>query len=576
MTRYRISGSVMTHPKRLAAAEALARSAPPGALHVVTDPDPDGEPSALRTALVAWSSVAEGATHHLVLQDDLILSEAFFERVQRAVEQRPEAALALFALWDSRNGAAVRLAAMAGARWVRAVNEYFPCLAVVLPREVATDYVRYGTSRLGAWPDDILLRQFLRSRGVPAYVAAPSLVEHDDRGSISGNAFRGPRRSVCFLPDDRGGDESISLDRPQVVPFFKNGTAQCAVRVAGPGPERWLHLECKDYLSGLGVNVNRYKSANVELTEAPDPEAARETWLTAFTMGFAHRAEGRGDVLSRTAACTEALATIGPGGVSARQNEERIAELRAGLAEVATAGVTAGLDAGRTAGARPVRSGRRVTVLGAASPLGEHVVHGLTARGHRVALGSPGGTAAPGTRSGRDALVDLRPLRRTADSGDTGVLVRSADGPAVTLRTGDLYGPGCSPRTPIGRMVWNALRSRPVVLTDPPGRPLRPLHTYDLVGALCRVLDDPPAAEVLELPEETPVSPGAMAEAVLSAVRPVGVATVTAPPRTAPVPEVRGSGAPRLQGWKPTVDLRHGLHTYMQWLAYEGLALSGA
>ncbi|MGX2997349.1 hypothetical protein JNUCC64_24310 [Streptomyces sp. JNUCC 64] len=579
MTRYRISGAVMTHPKRLPAAEALARSAPPGALRVVMDPDPGGRPSVLRTALAAWSSIEEGATHQLVIQDDMILSETFFARVREAVARRPDAALALFALWDSRNGAAVRLGAMAGARWVRAVNEYFPCVAVVLPRAVAAGFVAYGRERLDAWPDDILMLHHLRRRRIPAYVSVPSLVEHDDRGSISGNAFRGPRRAVCFLPDAPTADEGPVLEELGVVPFLKNGTAQCVVRVPGPGPERWLHLESADYLAGLGVDVDRYEPAKVELTEAPDPEVARGTWLTAFTMGFAHRREGRGEDISRTAASTEALATLGPGGMSHRHGEERIAELRAGLAEIAAAGVAAGLEAGGTVGPRPARAGRPVTVLGAASPLGEHLTRGLTDRGHRVVLPVAGGAGA--VRPERGPLVDLRPLARTVDPA---VLVRYPDGTAVTLRTGDLYGPGCSPRTPVGRMVWSALRSHPVTLTDPPAPPTRPLHTRDLVDAVDRVLVDRPAAGAYALTDPAGVPARELAEAVLSAVRPVGTETVAAPARSAAVVGGVRSGArgtagvpveaPRLPGWKPTVDLHRGLHTFMQWLAYEGLGLA--
>ena len=45
----------------------------------------------------------------------------------------PHAALALFAFWNSRNGAAVRLGALAGARWVPGAGEYTPVAALLLP-----------------------------------------------------------------------------------------------------------------------------------------------------------------------------------------------------------------------------------------------------------------------------------------------------------------------------------------------------------------------------------------------------------------------------------------------------------
>ena len=234
MTRYRLSGAVMTHPKRRAAAERLARSAPPGALQVVMDPDPAGKPSVLRTALCAWEAIEDGATHHLVVQDDMILSDTFYARARAAISELPHAALALFALWDSRNGAAVRFGAMTGARWVGAVNEYFPCVAIILPREVATGFTEFGRRHLDSWPDDILMNRYLHAHGIPSYVSVPSLAEHEDHGSISGNAFRGPRRSVCFLPQDVPGREDLRLTGLRVLPFFKQGVAQCAVDLPCP------------------------------------------------------------------------------------------------------------------------------------------------------------------------------------------------------------------------------------------------------------------------------------------------------------------------------------------------------
>ncbi|GGZ40049.1 hypothetical protein GCM10010387_38020 [Streptomyces inusitatus] len=581
MTRYRISGAVMTHPKRLPAAERLAASAPPGALKVVMDPDPAGKPSVLRTALAAWSSIEEGATHQLVVQDDMILSDAFFERARAAVEEMPDAALALFALWDSRNGAAVRFGAMAGVRWVGAVNEYFPCVAIILPRRVAAGFVEYGRRRLDAWPDDILMYQYLRANRIPGYVSVPSFAEHEDHGSISGNAFRGPRRSVCFLPDDRPGDEGSRLEGLRVIPFFKHGVAQCTVRVEGPGPERWLHLECEDYLEGSGIRVGSLEPAKSGLTEAVDQEAVRGTWLTAFTMGFVHRREGRGTDLSQTPACAEALATIGPGGVSHHRSEERIAEMRESLAEIARAGVEAGIEAaGRSlTAARPTRGGpdHEIGLLGGATLLGEHILRGLADRGHRVTAV----TTSDGRLDGLDTLIDLRPLG-AGDGAGAHVVVRSLDRVTGTgrsrtaLYTGDLYGPGCSLDSPIGRMVWSALRSHPVVLTDPPGEGLRPLHTTDLIAALSHALRTPPAPRSLLLPDPDPVGVRELAEKVRAAVRPVPVETVDAPPATrppsAPLPARAPAPAPgRPAEWKPSMDLHHGLHTFAQWLAYEGI-----
>ncbi|WP_157882025.1 hypothetical protein [Streptomyces rubellomurinus] len=564
MTRHQLSGVVMTHPKRRRAAERMARAAPPGALRVVMDPDPTGTPSVLRTALAAWEAVEDGATHQLVVQDDMLLSESFFERVRLAVAAMPDAALALFALWDSRNGAAVRFGAMAGARWVGAVNEYFPCVAIVLPRGVAEGFVRYGRERLGGWPDDILMNRYLRENGVPRYVAVPNLAEHQDGGSISGNAFRGPRRSVCFLPDDRPGEEGDRLTGLTVLPFFKYGIARCAVRVAGPGPERWLHLDCEQYLHGLGLPGS--------LLTPPGPEAdrpdVRGTWLTALAMGheaarLGPDADGGGPAV-RPEVYAEAMATIGTGGISNTSTEERLAERREALAAVAARALAAGHEAAdRPAPRRPRRRGGPtvrggLTVRGGATPLGEHLVRRLA---------DLAGAEAP------DAVLDLTGLRAGAPARE--LTIRLPDDPRpYTLAVGEVYGPGCSRDTLIGRMVWDALRSRPVTVQGSPDTEVHPVYADDLADAALAVLRTRPAAHSLTVAPEKPTTLGELAHAVHAAVRPVPVRT--APPAAErPSPRPACPDGPRPPAWAPATDHAKGLHAFAQWLAYEGTLLTG-
>ncbi|WP_344581515.1 hypothetical protein [Streptomyces lunalinharesii] len=646
----------MTHPKRRAAAERLARSAPPGALHVVMDPDPAGKPSVLRTALCAWEAIEDGATHQLVVQDDMILSDTFFERARLAIAEMPHAALALFALWDSRNGAAVRFGALAGARWVGAVNEYFPCVAIILPREVASGFAAFGRRHLDSWPDDILMNRYLRANGIPAYVSVPSLAEHEDHGSISGNAFRGPRRSVCFVPRDVPGREGARLTDLRVLPFFKQGVAQCAVRLDDPGDgaaprtargaDRWLHLDCEHYLEGVGVRLERHQSAIVRMAEVTTPEAAEGAWLTAFTMGFVQRRDGlrcdpvtagtddparpgppgdadaaTGDMAPDPAVLAEALATVGPGGISYAQSEDRIAEQREELTRITLAGLAAGQEAGeRTRRARraprnappvPHRGDRpaaephlpapqstapelpaphrpaadgaaagrarderseppRVDVLGADTPLGEHLVRGLADAGHPVttlAHRPPGHPA--------HALLDLTGLTGPPAGppafGSTPVLTLQlpTHTQALTLHVGDLYGPGCPHDSRIGRLVWDALRSQPLTLDDPAGT-LRPLHTRDLVGALSALLGAAPPEPVFGLAGAM-VTTAELAEVVRTAVRPVPLAPLV-PAGSAPRPVPEGAAwPPPPPGWKPITELPYGLHTHAQWLAYEGI-----
>ncbi|MGW1843049.1 NAD-dependent epimerase/dehydratase family protein [Streptomyces sp. NPDC001966] len=546
MARQRLSAVVMTHPKRRAAAEKLALSAPSGLLRVVMDPDPTGTPSVLRTALAAWSSIEDGATHQLVIQDDMVLSDSFFDRVRCAIEELPDSALALFALWDSRNGAAVRFGAMAGARWVGAVNEYFPCVAIVLPRRVAEGFVAYGRKRLGGWPDDILMYRYLCASGVPRHVAVPNLAEHEDRGSISGNAFRGPRRSVCFLPEDGAGDEGRTLTGLTVIPFFKYGVAKCAVRVAGPGPERWLHLDAEQYLRGAGLSPALLRPPGGGAGQAD----VRGTWLTAVAMGFEAARAGFAVPPEASGAYAEAVATIGPGGISNTSTEEHIARRREPLAEVARRALWAGHEAAAGRRPRSCRPGGPVW-RGAATPLGEHLVRRLADREERSA-----------------AVIDLTRL----DCAEPEVTIRPQGDPVpYRLVVGEVYGPGCSRDSRVGRMVWEALRSRPVVVEGDPDAEVHPVYVDDLADAIEAVLRTRPEPHVLTVAPEKPCTAAELAQAVHEAVRPVPVRTgdgaVAGSGNGRPVP----ADAVRPPGWTPATGLARGLHAFAQWLAYEGV-----
>ncbi|MFF2012139.1 hypothetical protein ACFVWY_24065 [Streptomyces sp. NPDC058195] len=546
MARPRLSAVVMTHPRRRAAAEKLALSVPGGPLRVVMDPDPTGTPSVLRTALAAWSSIEEGATHHMVVQDDMVLSETFLDRVREAIGELPDAALALFALWDSRNGAAVRMGAMAGARWVGAVNEYFPCVAIVLPRRVAEGFVGYGRQRLGGWPDDILMHRYLRAHDVPRYVAVPNLAEHEDRGSISGNAFRGPRRSVCFVPGDRPAQEGRTLTGLSVLPFFKHGVAQCAVRVTGPGPERWLHLDAEQYLRGAGLPETLLRPPGSGASGALGACAAdvRGTWLTALAMGFGAARAGLAVPSGTSEAYTEAVATIGTGGISNASTEEHLARRRAPLAEVAHRALDAGREAADERRVRPRRPGGPVW-RGAENPLGEHLVRRLADLRERSA-----------------AVIDLTAL----GSPGPRVTVRPPGEPVpYTLRVGELYGPGCSRRSPVGRMVWDALRSQPVVAGGDPDAEVWPVYVNDLADAIAAVLRARPEAREMSAVPGKPCTAAELAQAVHDAVRPV---PVRPEPGADPGWQCPAT-APRPPGWAPATDLARGLHAFAQWLAYE-------
>ncbi|MEU5162234.1 hypothetical protein AB0G74_21865 [Streptomyces sp. NPDC020875] len=194
--RARVSSAVMTHPVRRVQAQELCDRLGLGGLAV--DPEPDGPPSALRTALVAWSRVADGATHQLMIQDDVAAPDDFVDLVSHCADRFPADALAYYTNWHARNGAAARLAALAGAGWVRAVPEEFtPTLAIVLPVATADAFRRHA-AETGERHDDEVMAGFLAGRGSSALLAVPTVTEHTGTSSINGHgAVQGIRLAVC-------------------------------------------------------------------------------------------------------------------------------------------------------------------------------------------------------------------------------------------------------------------------------------------------------------------------------------------------------------------------------------------
>jgi nucleoside-diphosphate-sugar epimerase len=587
----------MSHPRRRERAEAMVAQAPAGMLEVVADPDPAGSPSAFRTSLLGWSSVPERSTHHMLLHDDLTLSRSFFVRAHRAVCARPDAALALFAFWNSRNAAAVRLGALAGARWVSAAGEYVPTPALVLPRDVALSYVDYARDLGGTWADDVLMYRFLRAHRIPVHVAVPNLAQHDDLPSLVENDYQGLRRAACYLDDDPDEDESHRLDSGPVIPFVKYGRARCAVRVPGSRLPRWQDVATEQYLAGLGQPVDELErradrdADQVRLDEV-DPAALRAVWLTGYAMGVVHARAGRervpaepGGVLDR------ALATLGPGGLCHALGARVLEQASEGLRALAGNGLAASQEPRRRAAARRVPT---VVVVGGGTPLGEYLVRGLADRGLRVVSvdRAPvdgrhddvryvvGDGELDRVLSGAEAVVDAAALCGTegfpdlpdaaARAGVRRTIGFGAGPGTVTLRPGLLYGPGVPAGTLVASLALQALLYRPIQLGPEADRRVQPVHVTDLVAAIAAAATAGEATGTYDICAEMPLTVAELAGTVARTVRPV---PVHRGPPGPPDGEVRCPDRARTDlGWRPTVELSYGIHTAAQWLAYENHA----
>ena len=125
--------SIMAHPDRSSGAEDIARRCGRLPVRIAYDPDPTGPPQTIRTARVAWRPWHPGATHHLVLQDDVALHPDFDQHVSSAIAARPESVLSFFSEWGSFTSHALRIAAYGGFPWVRQPDTYLGTQAIAMP-----------------------------------------------------------------------------------------------------------------------------------------------------------------------------------------------------------------------------------------------------------------------------------------------------------------------------------------------------------------------------------------------------------------------------------------------------------
>lgn len=248
-TGIRVSAVVMHHPARCDRIPALLQACRPLVPRVIADPAPDAPPSALRTAKLAWAAVADGATHHLVLQDDVVPMRGFARQLEAALASRSEEGVTLFVHWKSaRNAYAVRRAAAAGASWaLMSPIEWTPTLGIALPAARARELAAY----LAQLPDELAdddgyVTSFRVERGLAVWATVPHLLEHGDGPSLSGYDCEGARFATVFdaaweLPDGHWAGPPAAAG-PEPAFGIELVDSRCRIRFFRPGsPEPVEH-----------------------------------------------------------------------------------------------------------------------------------------------------------------------------------------------------------------------------------------------------------------------------------------------------------------------------------------------
>lgn len=350
----RVSASVMSHPSRAAAAGQVAERTGIPLTDLALDPEPDGPPTALRSARVAFGAAdRHDTTHHLVLQDDTRLAAGFAGTVERYLAAHPEAAVSLFVEWGSRTATLARWAVFTGAGAVPVVNPYVPTVALALPSELSVALGRFLAEEAPAdEPDDREVLRFVRRSGTSALVAIPNPVEHEELPSLVGNSGHGARRSVCFAPGPVAEHDTSVLEPPRPLPHLNWTTGvPSLIDLDNDVPE--AHLPLAEALvswgadeAGLAAALTARAGEGSLGNLVPRPHLT-SVWLASVANGAVLESRWPGVVgglRSRLgeAAVERALATLVPGALRTLVDAAALEEHRSEVVELTLAALEHG------------------------------------------------------------------------------------------------------------------------------------------------------------------------------------------------------------------------------------------
>jgi hypothetical protein len=245
--------------------------------------------------------VEPGATHHLVLQDDVVVGPTFKEQVRTIIEQQPEAVVALFAEWGSKQGQICRMGATLGASYVRNTDYFLPAAGIVMPSVAALEYASYLRDRVhsGEQRDAVHVLDFAKLTGLDVLIAMPNVIQHDTpyrmgNSLLPNSDFKGPRRATCFVGDLKSWSTRMRsggvMDVPNAFPYYSwhDATGYVCERSAEDGAWReetfvgsWLN----DSVPSFDPTETLRWSASARLADIIGPAAIRDASLVAYATG---------------------------------------------------------------------------------------------------------------------------------------------------------------------------------------------------------------------------------------------------------------------------------------------------
>jgi len=216
----KLSLAIMTHPARAGLIPQLVkRLGPRTPRQIISDVTSQG---VWRTARRAWEAAPRNATHHLVLQDDVIPCRKFYQAALDAIGAVPDRPISFYA-----NRKIITAALEAGSSWA-VIPDGAWGQAMCLPASMIPDWIAWCDRHVDKSfrHDDTRLTLWLLYVQRPVFCTVPSLVEHGlPAQSLAGNSNRN-RVARCFIGADADGtaiDWTLGLSDPpaQTGPSFE-------------------------------------------------------------------------------------------------------------------------------------------------------------------------------------------------------------------------------------------------------------------------------------------------------------------------------------------------------------------
>jgi len=202
VSEIKLSTAIMAHPSRQNLLDRLLGRL--GDVPVSLDTDGLG---CWGNARRAWLMYDRTATHHLVLQEDVVPCDRFFESVRAALWAVPDEVVSLFSRVCWGESCPAREARRQGVSWgtseVGAVGQ-----GMVMPTCWIDEFVNFADrhTREECPTDDMRIDLWLILSKRLCWFTAPSLIDHDDRGnSTLWDKGLGDRPAEWFIGREASG-----------------------------------------------------------------------------------------------------------------------------------------------------------------------------------------------------------------------------------------------------------------------------------------------------------------------------------------------------------------------------------